>query len=211
MVAILMSGPGLLRRFSDEDNVRVDMTAEYAEASAVRGPTEVENLLRIKVGDLSATRAVKRLHPEIVHPVFADRVGHRLPIRREVQASVRNPLVRINQTWWRRFRRGLQERDLILRIRILRCWHGSQNISENLTIGRRTQPRSCGKGSGNSAPGEKFGFSRAIHRYSPKLLQRIVPVICPFPVCRTDRSSIVLSVGQFHGICAVGVSTPYVR
>jgi hypothetical protein len=35
------------------------------------------------------------LHPDIVHLVFADRVGHRLPIRREVQDSVRNPLVRI--------------------------------------------------------------------------------------------------------------------
>src|SRR4029077_18918442 len=103
------------------------MAAEYAEVSAVRRPTEVENLLRIKVGDLPATRAVQRLYPEIVHPVFADRIGHRLPIRREVQDSVRNPLVRINQTRWRRFRRGLQERDLILRIRILQCWHSSQN------------------------------------------------------------------------------------
>jgi len=71
--------PRLLRRFSDEDNVGVGMAAEYAEASAVRRPTEVENLLRIKGGDLSATRAVERLHPEIVHTVFADRVGTALP------------------------------------------------------------------------------------------------------------------------------------
>src|SRR5467141_3976424 len=94
---MLMSGPELLRRFSDEDNVGVGMAAEYAEASAVRRPTEVENLLRIKGSDLPATRAIERLHPEIVHTVFADRVGHRLAIRREAQASVRNPLVRINQ------------------------------------------------------------------------------------------------------------------
>src|SRR6267378_280731 len=119
-----MSGPELLRRFSDEDNVGVGMAAEYAEASAVRRPTEVENLLRIKGGDLPATRAIERLHPEIVHTVFADRVGHRLAIRREAQASVRNPLVRINQMRWRRCRR-LQEHYLILRIGVLRCRHGS--------------------------------------------------------------------------------------
>src|SRR5258708_38146192 len=108
-----MSGPELLRRFSDEDNVGVGMAAEYAEASAVRRPTEVENLLRIKGSDLSATRAIERLHPEIVHTVFADRVGHRLAIRREAQASVRNPLVRINQMRCRSRRRGLQEHSLI--------------------------------------------------------------------------------------------------
>lgn len=61
----------------------VGLTAEDAEASAIRGPTEVENLVRIKVVELSTTRALKRLHPEIVHPVFSDRVGHRFPVRRK--------------------------------------------------------------------------------------------------------------------------------
>jgi len=49
------------------------MAAEYAKAFAVGRPVEVENLLRIKVSDLSAWRAIERLHPEIVHLIFADR------------------------------------------------------------------------------------------------------------------------------------------
>src|SRR5437763_17160279 len=94
--------------FPEQDDVGFGMAAEYAKAFAVGRPVEVENLLRIKVSDLSALRTVERLHPDIVHLIFADRVGHRLPIRREVQASARNPLVRVNQMWWRRCRRGLQ-------------------------------------------------------------------------------------------------------
>jgi len=51
------------------------MAAEYTEAFCPSGDQrKVENLLRIKVGDLPATRAVERLHPEIVHTVFS-RIG----------------------------------------------------------------------------------------------------------------------------------------
>jgi len=44
------------------------MTAEYAEAPAVRRPTEVENLLSVKRSNLSAARAVEGLQPKMSTP-----------------------------------------------------------------------------------------------------------------------------------------------
>src|SRR3974377_404788 len=89
---------GSERRISNQDDVRVGVTAQYAKTPSIGRPSEVENLLRIKRGDLAAGRTIERLHPNIVYAVLADRVSDGFSIRRKVQASARDTLICIHET-----------------------------------------------------------------------------------------------------------------
>jgi len=72
------------------------VTTQYAKTASIRRPSEVENLLGIKRGDLAAGRTIERLHPKIVYAVLADRVSDGFSIRGKVQASARDALIGIH-------------------------------------------------------------------------------------------------------------------
>src|SRR5712692_4890233 len=59
------------------------MAAKNAKGLAVRRPGEARNLFRAEVGHLTAFRAIKRLVPEIIHPVFTHRINNGLTIGSE--------------------------------------------------------------------------------------------------------------------------------
>jgi len=89
------------------------------------------------------------------------------------------------------------------------CRHGSKTKRETLPVGRSAQPGPCGgKVRGTAAPRGNIRFPER-HQVPAKVVprkQRVPESNMPFSVCRTQTgASIVLSVGQFHWICAVAL------
>src|SRR5215469_15899814 len=63
------------------------MTAQERQILPVRRPMKRVYLIRSEVSDLTPARTVKRLEPDIVDSVLADRVRNCLAIRRELYPS----------------------------------------------------------------------------------------------------------------------------
>ena len=73
---------------AEEDDVGIEAAAEDGQGFAVRGPGEAAAaLFGSELGDVVAGAAVDWLEPDVVDAIFADGVGERFAVRREMDAT----------------------------------------------------------------------------------------------------------------------------
>src|SRR5277367_6154200 len=90
---IWVVGSYLRFRFLQQNHVRLRFQTQDAQTLSIRRPVEFFNLLRMKLSNLVAGRAIERLEPNVIRPVLADDIGHGLPIGSELR---RPPKMRIH-------------------------------------------------------------------------------------------------------------------
>src|SRR5580693_7520361 len=88
--------------FLQQHHVRLRVIPQYAQALSVCRPVERRDLLRRKVGNPAARRAIERMDPDIVYAVFVDGIRHTLAIRGELHTTPGDAWIRVDQAWCRR-------------------------------------------------------------------------------------------------------------